>query len=51
MLGDFIKKNRTEIIKRARARVALRSAPMPTDAELNEGLPLFLDQLIEVLRQ
>ena len=50
MLGDFIKKNRTEIIERARARVALRSAPTPTDAELNEGLPLFLDQLIDVLR-
>jgi signal transduction histidine kinase len=50
MLGDFIKKNRTEIIERARARVARRSAPRPTDIELNQGLPLFLEQLVEVLR-
>lgn len=50
MLGDFIKKNHAEIVARAQDRVALRSAPRPTDAELNEGLPLFLDQLVEVLR-
>jgi signal transduction histidine kinase len=49
MLGDFIRKNHAEIIKRARARVALRSAPRPTDAELNKGLPLFLDQLANAL--
>ena len=51
MLGDFIKKNHDEIIARARERVALRSAPRPTDAELDHGLPLFLDQLVEVLRR
>jgi signal transduction histidine kinase len=50
MLGDFIRKNHAEIVARARGRVALRSAPRPTDAELNEGLPIFLDQLVEVLR-
>lgn len=49
MLGDFIKKNRVEILACARDRVVLRSAPRPTDAELDEGLPIFLDQLVEVL--
>ena len=51
MLGDFIKKNHDEIIARARDRVALRSAPRPTDAELDHGLPIFLDQLVDVLRR
>jgi signal transduction histidine kinase len=50
MLADFIKKNHAEIIARARERVALRSAPRPTDAELKQGLPIFLDQLVKVLR-
>jgi signal transduction histidine kinase len=51
MLADFIRKNHSEIIARARERVAQRSAPRPTDAELDHGLPLFLDQLVEVLRR
>ena len=50
MLSGFIEKNHSEIVSRSRARVALRSAPRPTDEELNSGLPLFLDQLIETLR-
>ena len=50
MLSEFIDKNRAEIVARSRARVALRSAPRPTDAELNQGLPLFLDQLVAILR-
>jgi len=49
MLSEFIGKNQEEILARARARVALRSAPRPTDAELESGLPLFLHQLVEVL--
>jgi signal transduction histidine kinase len=50
MLSEFIEKNHDEIIARSRARVARRSAPRPSDAELNRGLPLFLDQLVETLR-
>ena len=50
MLSEFIEKNRAEIVARSRARVALRSAPRPTDAELDRGLPLFLDQLVAILR-
>lgn len=49
MLSDFIKKNHAEIVERSRARVAQRSAPRPTDAELSKGLPLFLNQLVEIL--
>ena len=50
MLSEFIERNHGEIVARSRARVALRSAPRPTDAELDRGLPLFLDQLVEILR-
>jgi signal transduction histidine kinase len=38
------------LIARARAMVEKRRAPRPTDEELSEGIPLFLDQLAEVLR-
>lgn len=50
MLSDFITQNHSEIVERSRARVARRSAPRPTDEELNSGIPLFLDQLAEALR-
>jgi signal transduction histidine kinase len=49
MLGGFIISNRAEIIDRARARVALRTSPKPSDAELTNGIPVFLDQLVEAL--
>jgi signal transduction histidine kinase len=50
MLSDFVTQNRAEILKRSRARVAKRSAPRPTDEELEKGIPLFLDQLAQALR-
>lgn len=50
MLSEFITKNRDEIVDRSRARVAQRSAPRPTDEELNSGIPLFLGQLAEALQ-
>jgi hypothetical protein len=49
-LADFIDENRDELIGRCRAKVARRSAPLPTEAELDKGVPLFLDQLCEELR-
>ncbi len=49
MLSDFITQNRSEILKRSRARVANRSAPRPTDEELENGISQFLDQLIKAL--
>jgi len=50
MLQEFIALYRDEIISRCRARVAKRVIPPPSDAEINHGVPLFLDQLVEALR-
>lgn len=50
MLHEFIAENREEIIKRCRAKVAMRSVPPPTDTELDHGVPVFLDQLVGALR-
>jgi hypothetical protein len=50
-LHDFIGVNRDELIRRCRAKVATRSTPPPTEAEIDHGVPLFLDQLVEELRQ
>ena len=50
MLHEFIAINRDEIIRRCRAKVATRSVPPPTEAEIDHGVPLFLDQLVDALR-
>ena len=50
MLHEFIAFNREEIIRRCRARVAMRSVPPPTDPEIDHGVPVFLDQLMDALR-
>ena len=50
MLYEFIALYRDEIIARCRAKVTTRSMPPPTEAEINHGVPLFLDQLGEALR-
>src|SRR6188768_307690 len=49
MLHDFIRSHRAEILQRARLRVAERRAPLPTAEELENGIPLFLEELIEML--
>ena len=49
-LHEFIAVYRDDIIRRCRARVAARSAPPPTQAEIEHGVPLFLDQLVTALR-
>jgi signal transduction histidine kinase len=49
MLREFISTNRTELLARIRAKVAARLAPLPTVDELKNGVPLFLNQLIEAL--
>jgi signal transduction histidine kinase len=51
MLQEFIGVNRDEIIRRCRAKVAARSSPPPTPAEIDHGVPVFLDQLCEALRE
>ncbi len=50
MLHDFIIENRAEIIRRCRLKLAARTAPRVTDRELDQGVPLFLDQFVEVVR-
>lgn len=50
MLQEFIEFNRDELIRRCRAKVATRSIPTPSEAEINHGVPLFLDQLVTALR-
>lgn len=51
VLEAFIAENREEIVRRCRAKVATRVDPPPTDAEINHGVPLFLDHLAETLGQ
>jgi signal transduction histidine kinase len=50
MLYEFVAINRDEIIRRCRAKVARRTVPAPTEAEIDHGVPLFLEQLVEALR-
>jgi hypothetical protein len=50
VLDQFIAANRSEIIRRCRAKVAARSVPPPIPLEIEHGVPLFLDQLVNSLR-
>jgi len=50
MLHEFIATNRDELIRRCRAKVAMRSVPPATSAEIDHGVPVFLDQLADALR-
>lgn len=50
MLEAFVVANRDAIIARAQARVATRTSPKPSDVELTNGIPVFLDQLGDALR-
>ena len=50
MLHEFLTDNRIELIARCQAKVALRTAPKPSEEELEHGIPLFLDQLIATLQ-
>jgi hypothetical protein len=51
MLHEFIALNRDEIIRRCRVKVATRPVPPHTHTEIDHGVPLFLDQLVDALRQ
>ena len=51
MLYEFIDLNRDEIIRRCRAKVAARPSPPATPAEVDHGVPLFLNQLIHALQR
>jgi hypothetical protein len=49
MLHEFIQTHRADLIVRCRTKVADRSAPPATADELQYGVPLILDQLVEAL--
>ena len=50
MLHTFLSAHRAELIERCRLKVAQRPAPKASAAELEHGIPLFLDQLVRTLR-
>ena len=50
MLHEFLHENTAELIARCRSKVALRPSPPVTAQEMQHGIPLFLQQLIETLR-
>jgi hypothetical protein len=50
MLHEFLSVNRNEVIRRCRAKVSRRDSPPVTALELEHGVPLFLEQLVEALR-
>jgi hypothetical protein len=50
VLHEFVSGYREEIISRCRAKVATRSAPLPIEAEIDRGVPMFLEQLVVELR-
>ena len=49
MMHEFLSENRADLIARCRAKVRARPSPRATEAELDYGIPLFLDQLVETL--
>jgi signal transduction histidine kinase len=50
MLHEFLTVHRDEIIASTRRKVATRIVPPPTKAEVEHGVPLFLQQLADTLR-
>lgn len=49
MLHEFLTAHRADLIDRCRLKVVQRRAPKATDAELEHGIPHFLEQLIKTL--
>ena len=50
MMHIFLTNNRSELIERCKAKVAQRPLRAATDKQLQNGVPLFLEQLIKTLR-
>ena len=48
-MHKFLSNNREELIARCKAKVALRPRRAATAAQLANGIPLFLDQLMRTL--
>ncbi|MFT4507296.1 hypothetical protein [Caballeronia sp. 15711] len=50
MMHEFLSNNRDDLIERCRTKVAHRPSRDATARQLQNGVPLFLDQLIQTLR-
>ncbi|QIE29498.1 sensor histidine kinase KdpD [Caballeronia sp. SBC2] len=50
MMHDFLANNRAELIERCRVKVAQRPKRAASAEQLQNGIPLFLEQLIKTLR-
>ena len=50
MLHTFLTTNKAELIVRCKLKVSQRPSPEATPMELEHGIPLFLNQLIETLQ-
>jgi signal transduction histidine kinase len=51
MLHEFVTKHRGELIERCKNKVDLRQSQPATAEDVEYGVPLFLDQLVDTLRQ
>ena len=49
MMHTFLSNNRLDLIARCKAKVAARPRRAPSDEQLANGIPMFLDQLIQTL--
>jgi len=50
MLHEFLTANRDELIRRCKAKASMRDTLPVSPSELEYGVPLFLEQLVEALR-
>jgi signal transduction histidine kinase len=50
MMHEFLARHRVDLIARCRDKVAQRPTRSPTAAQLEHGIPLFLEQLIRTLK-
>ncbi|MGK5055641.1 sensor histidine kinase [Janthinobacterium sp. LB2P49] len=50
MMHLFLAENRAELERRCRDKVAKRPLRFPTEIQLREGIPIFLEQLIRTLK-
>lgn len=51
MLYQFLDQNRTDLIERCQIKVATRPKPSSPDNDMTHGIPMFLGQLIDTLRE
>ncbi len=50
MMHNFLANNRADLIARCKAKVALRPERVATEEQLQNGIPMFLDQLTRTLQ-